>query len=65
MLAQFNTKPTFLACKALLRLCKFLFNTKSEKITPRGGVSTPVVTSFCDSDWGILGTVEVDTWCSL
>ena len=31
ILAQFNAKPTFLACKALLWLCKFLFNTKSDK----------------------------------
>ena len=52
ILAQFNAKPTFLACKALLWLCKFLFNTKSDKLTLGGGVSTPVVTSFCDSDWG-------------
>ena len=52
ILAQFNAKPTFLACKALLWLCKFLFNTKSDKLILGGGVSTPVVTSFCDSDWG-------------
>jgi hypothetical protein len=51
VLAQFNAKPTFLACKALLWLCKFLYNTKSDKLT-LGGVSTPVITSFCDSDWG-------------
>ena len=52
ILAQFNAKPTFLACKALLWLCKFLYNTKSDKLTLGGGVSTPVITSFCDSDWG-------------
>ena len=51
ILAQFNAKPTFLACKALQWLCKFLYNTKSDKLT-LGGVSTPVITSFCDSDWG-------------
>ena len=51
ILAQFNAKPTFLACKALLWLCKFLYNTKSDKLTLGGGVSAPVVTSFCDSDW--------------
>jgi len=33
VLAQFNAKPTFLACKALLWLCKFLYNTKSDKLT--------------------------------
>ena len=52
ILDQVNAKPTFLACKALLWLCKFLFKTKSDNLTLGGGVSTLVVTSFCDSDWG-------------
>ena len=51
ILAQFNAKPTFLAYKALLWLCKFLYNTKSDKLTLGGSVSAPVVTSFCDNDW--------------
>ena len=50
--AQFNAKPTFLACKALLRLSKFLLNTKSDELTLGGAVSIPVVASFFDSDWG-------------
>jgi hypothetical protein len=52
ILAQFNVKPTFLACKALLRLAKYLFNTKSDRLALGGGSLTPQITSFCDSDWG-------------
>jgi hypothetical protein len=51
ILAQFNAKPTFLACKALVRLAKYIFNTKSDRLA-LGGSSTPTITSFCDSDWG-------------
>ena len=52
ILAQFNEKPTFLACKALLWLAKFLYNTKSNKLVLGGGAKIPTITSFCDSDWG-------------
>ena len=52
ILAQFNSSPTFLAIKALLRLAKFLFNTRHERLALGGGARTPVITSFCDSDWG-------------
>jgi hypothetical protein len=52
ILAQFNSQPTFLACKALLRLAKYLFNTKSDRLALGGGSLTPQITSFCDSDWG-------------
>ncbi len=62
ILAQFNAKPTFLACKALLWLYKFLYNTKSNKVTLGGGVSTPVITSFCDSDWsGCVNTIAAQS----
>jgi hypothetical protein len=52
ILSQFNASPTFLACKALVRLAKFLYNTKSDKLALGGGANTPQITSFCDSDWG-------------
>jgi hypothetical protein len=29
-----------------------LYNTKSDKLILGGGASTPIITSFCDSDWG-------------
>jgi len=52
ILAQFNSSPTFLAIKALLRLAKFLFNTRFDRLALGGGATIPVITSFCDSDWG-------------
>ena len=52
ILAKFNNSPTFRACKALLWLCKYLYNTKSDVLTLGGGAKRPYLTSFCDSDWG-------------
>jgi hypothetical protein len=52
ILAQFNVKPTFLACKALVRLARFIYNTRNDKLILGGGADIPVITSFCDSDWG-------------
>jgi hypothetical protein len=54
ILAQFNVKPTFLACKALVRLARFIYNTRNDKLILGGGADIPVITSFCDSDWGGL-----------
>ena len=51
VLASFNSNPTFLACKALVRLAQFLYNTREDKLT-LGGFGLPMLTSFCDSDWG-------------
>ena len=52
ILAKFNNSPTFRACKALLWLCKYLYNTKSDVLTLGAGAKRPYLTSFCDSDWG-------------
>jgi hypothetical protein len=52
ILAKFNSNPTFRACKALLWLCKYIYNTKSDVLTLGGGAKRPYLTSFCDSDWG-------------
>jgi hypothetical protein len=52
ILSQFNANPTFLACKALLWLAKYLFNTRSDRLALGSGAHNPVITSFCDSDWG-------------
>ena len=48
ILAQFSSSPTFLAIKALL----FPFNTRFDRLALGGGATIPVITSFCDSDWG-------------
>jgi hypothetical protein len=52
ILAKFNCNPTFRACKALMWLCKYIYNTKSDVLTLGGGATRPYLTSFCDSDWG-------------
>jgi hypothetical protein len=52
ILAQFNAKPTFLACKSLIWLAKYLYNTRADNLALGGGSENPTVTNFCDSDWG-------------
>ena len=52
ILAQFNANPTFLACKALVWLAKYLFNTRRDRLAIGSGAHNPAITSFCDSDWG-------------
>jgi hypothetical protein len=52
ILAKFNCSPTFRSCKALLWLCKYLYNTKSDVLILGGGAKRPYLVSFCDSDWG-------------
>lgn len=51
ILAQFNANPTFLACKALVWLAKYLFNTRRDRLALGSGAHNPAITSFCDSDW--------------
>jgi len=50
-LAKFNSKPTFLACKALWRLAKYLYNTREVKLTLGGGAKGPYQVAYSDSDW--------------
>jgi hypothetical protein len=50
-LAKFNSKPTFLACKALWRLAKYLYNTREVKLTLGGGANGPCQVAYSDSDW--------------
>ena len=52
MLAQFNNKPTFKACKALVRLAQFVFNTRKDRLALGGGANRPDITAYSDSDWG-------------
>jgi hypothetical protein len=52
ILASFNSNPTFLACKALVRLAQFIYNTRADKLVLGGGADLPHLTTFCDSDWG-------------
>ena len=52
ILAQFNSSPTYLAIKALLRLAKFLYNNRHERLALGGGARIPMSTNFYDSDWG-------------
>ena len=51
-LAKFNNKPTFLACKALWRLAKYLYHTRKEKLHLGGNAEGPYQVIFSDSDWG-------------
>jgi hypothetical protein len=50
-LAKFNNKPTFLACKALWRLAKYLHHTRKEKLHLGGNAEGPYQVIFSDSDW--------------
>jgi hypothetical protein len=51
-LAKFNNSPTFLACKALIRLAQYVYNTRSERLRLGGGAKKPYCVTFSDSDWG-------------
>jgi hypothetical protein len=50
-LAKFNNTPTFTACKALIRLAKYLYNTRADKLALGGGAKLPFIVSYSDSDW--------------
>ena len=51
-LAQFVEKPTFKACKALVRLAQFVYNTRKDRLALGGGADLPHITAYSDSDWG-------------
>jgi hypothetical protein len=51
-LAQFVVKPTFKACKALVRLAQFVYNTRKDRLALGGNAKLPHITAYCDSDWG-------------
>ena len=56
-LAKFNTKPTFTACKALVRVAKYLYNSRTDRLALGGGAKLPHIVSYSDSDWaGCLDT---------
>jgi hypothetical protein len=56
-LAKFNAKPTFTACKALVRVAKYLYNTRTDRLALGGGAKLPHIVSYSDSDWaGCLDT---------
>ena len=52
MLAQFNNRPTLKACKALVRLAQFVYNTREDRLALGGGAERPTITAYSDSDWG-------------
>jgi hypothetical protein len=57
LLGKFAAKHTFLACKALVHLAKYVFNTRFELLT-LGGTNFNQV-NYCDSDWaGDKNTVK-------
>ena len=45
-LAKFNNKPTFLACKALWRLAKYLYHTRTEKLHLAGNAGRSASSDF-------------------
>ena len=51
-LAKFNSSPTFLSCKALIRLTQYVYNTRSERLRLGGGADKPYCVTYSDSDWG-------------
>jgi hypothetical protein len=51
VLAKFNSKPTFTACKALIRVAKYLYNTRTDRLALGGGAKLPHIVSYSDSDW--------------
>jgi hypothetical protein len=51
VLAQFNNSPTHQACLSLVRLAQFVYNTRKDRLALCEGVSKPLITAFCDSDW--------------
>ena len=48
-LSQFNKSPTFLACKAVVRLAKYVYNARKLGLWLGGGRS---IVGFYDADWG-------------
>ena len=52
MLAQFNNRPTLKACKALVRLAQYVYNTREDRLVLGGGADRPTITAYSDSDWG-------------
>ena len=50
VLGKFAANPTFLACRALVWLAKYVYNTRDELLT-LGGTNFNQV-NYCDSDWG-------------
>ena len=50
VLGKFAANPTFRACKALVWLAKFVYNTRDELLTLGGTTASQV--NYCDSDWG-------------
>ena len=52
MLAQFNNRPTLKACKALVRLAQYVYNTRENRLVLGGGADRPTITAYSDSDWG-------------
>ena len=52
MLAKFINRPTLKACKALVRLAQFVFNTREDRLALGGGANRPDITAYFDSDWG-------------
>jgi hypothetical protein len=49
-LSRFLEKPTKSACFAAKRVLQYLYNTRDRKLT-LGGISQPLLTLFCDTDW--------------
>jgi hypothetical protein len=52
MLAQFNNRPTFKSCTALVRLAQYVYNTREDRLVLGGGADRPTITAYSDSDWG-------------
>ena len=48
VLSQFNKSSTFLACKAVVRLCKYIYNARTLGIWLGGGRS---IVGYYDADW--------------
>ena len=56
-LAKFNAKPTFTVCEVLVRVAKYLYNARTDRLALVGGAKLPHTVNYSDNDWaGCLDT---------